>query len=207
MPTIEHSTLSGSELHEPKGINEAASDLVYVSDGTGSGAWKKIYTKGFEDIGDTGTSQALTSGAWTDLTNDGLGAGTLSTYRLPGAGTIWSTVDNQFTWANAGLSIGDTVDIRFDFTVTTTANSDEIEFGLDMAHGDVAEYRLEFLRGIYKNAGTYPLISQTSLYMGNAETLNNPAKLVMSTDNSGNSVVVNGFYVRVNPRNPVYSDA
>lgn len=37
-----HSALTGSDLHEPKGVAAAAVDRVYVSDGAGSGTWQKI---------------------------------------------------------------------------------------------------------------------------------------------------------------------
>jgi hypothetical protein len=36
----EHSTLTGSSLHEPKGASSAVLNTVYVSDGAGSGAWE-----------------------------------------------------------------------------------------------------------------------------------------------------------------------
>lgn len=35
-----HNTITDPYLHEPKGIAAAATDLVYISNGTGSGAWK-----------------------------------------------------------------------------------------------------------------------------------------------------------------------
>lgn len=34
-----HKDLTGSELHEPKGVASAASGQVYVANGSGSGAW------------------------------------------------------------------------------------------------------------------------------------------------------------------------
>lgn len=39
-----HKDLTGAELHEPKGIDSATSNEVYVSDGLGSGAWQDVYT-------------------------------------------------------------------------------------------------------------------------------------------------------------------
>ncbi len=39
MPTIQHSALTSSELHEPKGANTASAGEVYVADGAGSGTW------------------------------------------------------------------------------------------------------------------------------------------------------------------------
>lgn len=37
-----HSSLTGSDLHEPKGVATATSNKAYISDGVGSGVWKKI---------------------------------------------------------------------------------------------------------------------------------------------------------------------
>lgn len=37
-----HSSLTGADLHEPKGAATAATHTVYVADGSGSGAWVKI---------------------------------------------------------------------------------------------------------------------------------------------------------------------
>lgn len=37
-----HSALTGSDLHEPKGVASATVDKVYVSNGSGSGNWQKI---------------------------------------------------------------------------------------------------------------------------------------------------------------------
>ena len=39
MAVIEHSALTTSELHEPKGVASATSGEVYVADGSGSGTW------------------------------------------------------------------------------------------------------------------------------------------------------------------------
>jgi hypothetical protein len=36
---IEHSALTGSQLHEPKGAATAAAGTVYVANGNGSGTW------------------------------------------------------------------------------------------------------------------------------------------------------------------------
>jgi len=46
----EHSTLTGSNLHEPKGIASAAADTVYVADGAGSGAFVDRYLLGESKI-------------------------------------------------------------------------------------------------------------------------------------------------------------
>ncbi len=40
MADVEHRNLTGSALHEPKGIEAVPANQVYVSDGGGSGAWQ-----------------------------------------------------------------------------------------------------------------------------------------------------------------------
>lgn len=47
MANVAHSTLTGSELHEPKGANTAGLGTVYVADGAGSGSWSSIGTSSF----------------------------------------------------------------------------------------------------------------------------------------------------------------
>jgi hypothetical protein len=37
-----HASLTGADLHEPKGVASATSGQVYVSDGSGSGAWTDL---------------------------------------------------------------------------------------------------------------------------------------------------------------------
>lgn len=47
MANIAHASLTGAELHEPKGAAAASSGTVYVADGAGSGAWSSIGTSSF----------------------------------------------------------------------------------------------------------------------------------------------------------------
>ena len=39
---VAHSSLTGADLHEPKGVAGATSDTVYVANGAGSGTWSKL---------------------------------------------------------------------------------------------------------------------------------------------------------------------
>lgn len=78
MANVAHSTLTGSDLHEPKGVAAAAANKVYVSDGVGSGAWTAHST--FAGIFGTNYCQvreqqtpgtngaAKSSSAWSTLT-------------------------------------------------------------------------------------------------------------------------------------------
>ncbi len=42
--TVQHSALTGAELHEPKGAAAASANTVYVANGSGSGAWTSFTT-------------------------------------------------------------------------------------------------------------------------------------------------------------------
>lgn len=53
MANVQHSTLTGADLHEPKGAASAAAGRVYVADGAASGAWtalQDIYTGVITDV-------------------------------------------------------------------------------------------------------------------------------------------------------------
>lgn len=43
MANVEHSVLTGSALHEPKGTSAANSGETYVANGSGSGVWQPIH--------------------------------------------------------------------------------------------------------------------------------------------------------------------
>lgn len=47
MTNISHASLTGSNLHEPKGADTAVLGTVYVSNGAGSGSWESVGTSAF----------------------------------------------------------------------------------------------------------------------------------------------------------------
>ena len=53
-----HSTLTGADLHEPKGADAASANKVYVSDGAGSGSWSDLPLSALDNSGAT-TDQFL----------------------------------------------------------------------------------------------------------------------------------------------------
>lgn len=95
-----HSSLTGSDLHEPKGISSASADTVYVADGAGSGTWEKITNDSL--AGDTVRLRHL-SAVLPDVST--------SSYilvPLPDECTVTSIVmilGNAITVANAAISV------------------------------------------------------------------------------------------------------
>lgn len=62
-----HATLTGADLHEPKGVDAASANTVYIANGSGSGTWGKVGSTGI----DTGTVKNLNKeqmfGAYIDI--------------------------------------------------------------------------------------------------------------------------------------------
>ena len=52
MATKPHKSLTGSDLHEPKGVELAAPGQVYVSNGAGSGSWQTVDVQAAWSTGD-----------------------------------------------------------------------------------------------------------------------------------------------------------
>ena len=58
MANVSHSTLSGAELHEPKGADSASNNAVYTSNGAGSGNWTvpfELITYTISDVSTAGS--------------------------------------------------------------------------------------------------------------------------------------------------------
>ena len=202
----EHNTLTGSQLHEPKGADSASSGQVYIADGAGSGSWTTLSTssisglleQGIYDYNDLATSTTpipLTlANTQYEVTNDGAGTFTNKTYALSGIADLWNTSTNRFDFT--GLSLGDTVDIRFDIEITTTSANTAVDFVIELGIGS-APYQLTFSPlSDFKSAGTYKVVNWFGIYMGDLNTLNNPGRVLARADNTGVTVKVNGWYMR-----------
>lgn len=223
----EHNTLTGSQCHEPKGADTAKAGQVYIADGAGRGTWKAgvdptgvanreifvadgsngITTQtplrmGWWDYNDTATAGTpivlSTAGSFFDLTNDGLGPFTNKSYKLPEVTDVWDVSTNRLDFTS--LKLGDVVNFRIDTTVTTNGANDVISIAMELGLG-ASPYTLNIVERGYRYAGTHNLVTMFSVYMGDTNTLNNPAKIKMSSDTgTTNSVVVNGWFVEVMSR-------
>lgn len=65
MPT--HASLTGANLHEPKGAASASLDTVYVADGSGSGSWVKIDTANLDTSALFNTNKIFFTVVLTDV--------------------------------------------------------------------------------------------------------------------------------------------
>ena len=55
MATVVHSTLTGTDLHEPKGVASASANQVYRANGSGSGTWGKVGQLNLDGVSSTTT--------------------------------------------------------------------------------------------------------------------------------------------------------
>ena len=152
---------------------------------------------GFADYNDNATSGTPLSvtggGAAVVLTNDTLGAFTNTQFLPEGVRRLWDASTNKFDFSD--LSIGDMFDIRIDITVTTSSNNTAIDIDLHLGAGGSA-YTIPFVsEKDFKTTAAHKIAEFNSIYMGDANTLNNGGQLKITADKNC-TVVVNGWYVR-----------
>lgn len=157
---------------------------------------------GLEDYNDTATATTPIAmplaDTWYNLTSDGLGPNSQTALKLPGNKNTWNTTSNQLELDD--LTIGDTVDLRIDVDITTTSANEVIELGLRLAAGSGSSFVLSVGRQYFKTAGTEQIVLPYWFYIGSALVRDNPAELVIKSDGTGDSCVVNGFAIRTSPR-------
>ena len=69
MVQVQHKNLTGSNLHEPKGIASATANKVYVSNGSGSGSWQVLPEESIDTTGVTDGAMLVVTSAvptWTE---------------------------------------------------------------------------------------------------------------------------------------------
>ena len=77
MANVSHASLTGSQLHEPKGADAAANGTVYVANGAGSGTWQSVGTSAFTGmIADFAAPVAPTG--WLELDGSTISTSTFS---------------------------------------------------------------------------------------------------------------------------------
>lgn len=65
--TTSHSILTGSEIHEPKGIDSAAVNQVYTASGGGSGSWKKVNASMIDSTSIKNTNKVYLNVEFSDI--------------------------------------------------------------------------------------------------------------------------------------------
>ena len=148
----------------------------------------------YNDLETHTTSLTLVSGVDKKLTNDTLGAFTDISQSPYGVSSIWNTDTNSYDFNE--LTIGDTIDVRFDIQVTTTSANQRVRAFLRIGEGSVGEYDLPFVDKTFKTAGNYQIVQSLPIYIGSEIYRINPASYFVNTDSSG-TCIVNGWFNRI----------
>jgi hypothetical protein len=90
--------------------------------------------------------------------------------------------------------LGDTVDLRIDVEYTTDTNNDSFLVELELGIG-ATPYRLPIDETLIKVAGVAQRTYIYKIYMGDNNTLDNPARLLVTADSANDTVKVNGWFV------------
>ena len=197
--TITKSVLVGTELIE---MQEAAGGVNSSLKVTVSSVADYIhkYKVGFADYNDLNTATTPVShsgsGGFIKLTNDGAGAFTNITYLPTGITSLWDTTNSQFNFTQ--LALGDQVEVRIDLEVTTTANNQDVNIQFYIAVGG-SPYPLAIHSMSPKSSGTYSVVRYLGFYMGDTNTLNNPAEVQIDSD-AACTAKINGWYINVTRR-------
>lgn len=201
--SIQHKDIPEAQLHETKGASTSTTGQILTSTGGAAtfqapAAVSGQMSQGVYDYNDLGTTASpialIVAGQQYPLTNDGAGTNTNTTYALPGISNMWNVATNSFDFT--GLNLGDTVDIRFDVEYTTGTNDTDIFLVLELGVGG-SPYQLTLVGDAgKKSSGLHKILEWNSVYMGDTNTLNNPARLLASADKTNTTVVVNGWYIR-----------
>jgi len=147
---------------------------------------------------DASGSQALSlSDTWYDLSNDGAGSGSTTSYAVSGHGDIWDTSTDRLDLTD--LSIGDRFDVQINVTVTTTTADTLIEAGILMGEG-VTDMALAFPSQHYKDTGAYQYTAQVSGTVFNSAIRDNPVAIRMKSSTTGTTVAVSYWVVETHVR-------
>ncbi len=198
MPEL--NTVTGSDLHYPRGTVGATANQVFVSDGANGGSFKTAHGHGSEiyfDVATTGSPVAMTvADTPYGIPNDGVGSGTDVTYKLPSATNMWNTSTGQFEFATAGAVLGDTVDFEIDIDIVNSAVNGDFIVSMELAIGGASPITHQVAQDIYKAAGTYTASHSFSLLISTADILNFPARFVVQSDSTGDTFISNHIVLR-----------
>lgn len=133
-----------------------------------------LNANGFIDYNNTDTPTAITADTWTTIPNNGLGSFSNSNYSPSGVSELIDTSNGSIDVSE--LSLGDSILIRNDYTITPSTNNALLEFRYQLGAGD-ASYTLETVVGRLDDGSgkSYRYSLKPDLiYMGDENTRNNP---------------------------------
>lgn len=187
--------------HKPI-LDDTDSFLVQEAGGvTKRVEWGDVHEQkhGFYNYDNAGAAQTVVAdNTYNKLECDTLGGLTQRQYRPTSmdADGIWNPTTNQFDFSQ--LNLGDEVEMRLDFDITTGSVSQDIDTRILFDIGG-QNFSLMVDHIIPKAAGLIPNhIAYVRIFIGSEGVRNNPAELQLRAD-SGNdlSILVHGWYISI----------
>ena len=152
---------------------------------------------GIYSYDDTQAAQTLVANTYEVLSNNGAGTNTFKD-PLPNIPDLYNVATDRFDFS--GLNIGDVVKLRVDFTADVGV-SEVIDCRMVLGEAQAGEYTLPFISSKeFKASGTYQVVEEIELYIGNDLTRNNPAFIEIRSSGA-DDILNNGFYAKVINRN------
>lgn len=153
---------------------------------------------GFFDYNDGSTAIApldLVANTWTDVPNDGSGPFTQKAYAPSGVSEILDESTGYIDMTE--LNLGSEIVVRNDFTVTPQTNNSLLEARYLLGSG-AGQYPLQFLsERLDSGSGIpYPRVTSFDIYVGDANTRDNPARLQVRLSTDG-TLVNAGSYIKI----------
>lgn len=149
----------------------------------------------YADLATQTTPITVSPNTQTLLTNDTLGDGTDISQPPYAVNRVYEGLTaNEFDFSQ--LSVGDTVDIRFHFKVTTSANNQLYHIDLKAGIGSASEFENRIFSSYVKTAGVDEQTFVTTFYVGSNDIKDYPAQVFITSTQSCTVEVV-GWFVRV----------
>jgi len=147
----------------------------------------------YADLATQSTPITITGGAgFVVLPNDAAGPATNELYPPSGVTRVYDKVDS-FDWTQ--LKAGDMVDVRLDLFVIVAANNTEID--IELFSGSAIPFQIPWIAELnFKNTGTFHINRFNGIYMGGADTIDNPSQFKMKADKTC-TVKVTGWYCKI----------
>lgn len=163
----------------------------------------RVRLMGWRDWADTttaGTPITVAPSTWVNLTNDGAGTYTNTAHGLPGTNFDWSVASQVLNFTQ--YQVGDTVDLRVDANITTTGANQIVKWRLYFNAGG-SPFSLESAEQLYKTSGAKHVVQMFSFYLGSDDVKDSTTRIQVWSDSDA-TLVVNGFFIRVVPKFPVW---
>lgn len=194
MANVQHSSLSDPNLHEPKGVSSAAANGVYLSNGSGSGAWTPVNRTPGTGWGQYSNALYVGTNALAISTTEVLVPfdTNVNVTQLPISLTgVTSSLMNLSTETLQFVSAGDLHSITFNYTVYSVV-SNPITMDLKLyGSSDGTTYSTllgETTVSLAKGAGQ--IVTESSLFPVTANMVTHGARLYLRT-NTGTANIIN----------------